>query len=642
MTKYLGYLFFTGLCGQLLAVNQAMVVSLTCTPVAIFSKPVLGTSFLPEPVFAIAEDSYISGMKRFACTITLLLLSYFVFAQQKTYCNPINLDYGYTPIPNFSEQGRHRATADPTITLFKGNYYLFSTNQWGYWWSSDMLHWNFVSRKFLKPYNKVYDELCAPATLVLGDTLLVIGSTYTKQFPLWMSTNPQKDEWKEAVDSFQAGAWDPALFADDDGRVYLYHGSSNLYPLYGWEIDRKTLQPIGEHKELIKLHDDIHGWERFGEYNDNTFLNPFMEGAWMNKHHGKYYLQYGAPGTEFSGYGDGVYISNNPLGPFTYQKHNPFSFKPGGFARGAGHGATYQDTYGQWWHVSTIVVNVKNSFERRLGIWPADFDKDDILYTNTAYGDYPHFLPNKNAIHNKSQFSGWMLLNYNKPVTVSSTLGGYHANYAVDESITTYWSAANANKGEYIQTDLGNICTVNAIQVNYADQDADSSFLGKMNGIYHQYILYHSLDGKNWKVLTDKSHNKTDVPHDYIELSSPVNARFIKLVNIHMPTGKFAISGLRVFGNGNGALPDTVKHFIVLRTEADKRSAWIKWQLTDNAIGYTIYTGTAPDKLYNNIMVYGSNEYYFKAMEKDQPYYFQIEAFNENGISKRTEIIKAE
>ena len=72
-------------------------------------------------------------------------------AQQKTFCNPINIDYGYTPIPNFSEQGRHRATADPVITLFKGNYYLFSTNQWGYWWSSDMLNWKFVSRKFLKP-----------------------------------------------------------------------------------------------------------------------------------------------------------------------------------------------------------------------------------------------------------------------------------------------------------------------------------------------------------------------------------------------------------------------------------------------------------------------------------------------------------
>ncbi|MGZ3778868.1 MAG: hypothetical protein ACXVAZ_14495, partial [Mucilaginibacter sp.] len=40
-------------------------------------------------------------------------------AQQKrlTYCNPLNLDYGYTPFKDFSKWGKHRATADPTVTL---------------------------------------------------------------------------------------------------------------------------------------------------------------------------------------------------------------------------------------------------------------------------------------------------------------------------------------------------------------------------------------------------------------------------------------------------------------------------------------------------------------------------------------------
>lgn len=583
----------------------------------------------------------------------LLLAAAFLFtinltaiAQQKTYCNPINIDYGYTPIPNFSEQGRHRATADPTITLFKGSYYLFSTNQWGYWWSDDMLKWNFISRKFLKPYHHVYDELCAPATLVLGDTLLVIGSTYSTNFPLWMSTNPKTDSWKEAVDSFKAGkegAWDPGFFADDDGKVYLYHGSSNTYPLYGWEMDRKTLTVKGERQDLIRLNDTLHGWERFGEANDNTFLKPFIEGAWMNKHNGKYYLQYGAPGTEFSGYGDGVSIADKPLGPFTYQSHNPFSFKPGGFARGAGHGATYQDKLGNWWHVSTINVVVKNNFERRIGIWPAGFDKDDILYSNTAYGDYPTYLPHQqNEDHIKGNFTGWMLLNYNKPVTVSSTLGGYTPNYAVDESIKTYWSAKTGNKGEFITTDLGEISTINAVQINYADQDVDSSFLGKINGIYHQYKLYASNDSKTWKILVDKSQNKTDVPHDYIELAKPAKARYLKLENVHMPTGKFALSGLRVFGKGAGTIADTVKQFVVLRGDTERRNAWLKWQLVDNADGYVIYTGTNPDKLYTSIMLYGVNEYYFRAMDRDQPYYFKIEAFNVNGISKRSAVFKVE
>lgn len=575
-------------------------------------------------------------MKRFFYFFLILALP--LRAQQKTWCNPLNLDYGYTPIPNFSEMGRHRATADPVITLFKDKYYLFSTNQWGYWWSDDMAAWTFVPRKFLKPWHKVYDELCAPATLVLGDTLLVIGSTYTKDFPLWMSTDPQRDSWTEAVDSFQVGAWDPAFFADDDGRVYIYFGSSNVYPIYGQEIDRKTLQPIGDRKELIRLNDEQHGWERFGEHNDNTFLEPFIEGAWMNKYRGMYYLQYGAPGTEFSGYGDGVYVGDHPLGPFRYQQHNPFAYKPGGFARGAGHGATYQDKSGNWWHVSTIAISVKNNFERRLGIWPAGFDKDGILYSNTAYGDYPHYLPSGPADHLQSRFTGWMLLNYNKPVQVSSALGGYAPNYAVDEDIKTYWSAATADKGEWLQSDLGGVCTVNAIQINYADQDA--IFLGKQEGLHHQYLISHSIDGRKWELLVDKRNNRSDVPHDYVELEKPVQTRFLKIENIHMPSGKFALSGFRVFGKGRGAIPDTVQRFIALRGKSEPRNAWLRWQQNDDATGYNIRFGTEPDKLYNNIMVYGKNEYWFKGMDKDLPYYFQIEAFNENGIGKRTALIR--
>ncbi len=366
----------------------------------------------------------------------------------------------------------------------------------------------------------------------------------------------------------------------------------------------------------------------------------------MTKHDGKYFLQYGAPGTEFSGYADGVEVSNHPLGPFQPQLHNPFSYKPGGFARGAGHGCTFQDYFGNWWHISTISISVKNNFERRLGLWPAGFDRDNVLYANTVFGDYPHYLPtaNNKALfeqhHTLDTFTGWMLLNFNKPVTVSSTLGDYDANYAVDENIKTYWSAATANPGEWIQTDLGRLSTVNAVQINYADQDA--TILGKANDIYHQYRLFYSSDNKSWKILKDKSANHTDVPHDYVELLKPIKARYIKLVNVHMATGKFAISGLRVFGNGGEAKPDTVKNFVVLRTAFDKRSAWIKWQMVDNAYAYNIYTGIAPDKLYNCIMVYGANEYYFKAMDRELPYYFQIEAINENGVSPRTHILRSE
>jgi xylan 1,4-beta-xylosidase len=558
------------------------------------------------------------------------------YAQEKTYCNPVNIDYGYTPIPDFSTWGRHRATADPVIVNYKGDYYLFSTNQWGYWRSHDMSHWEFHSRRFLRPWNKGYDELCAPAVGIIGDTMIVFGSTYTRQFTLWMSTDPKSNVWKPLLDSFEIGGWDPAFFTDDDGRLYMYNGSSNSYPLYSIELDRATFRPIGTRQETYRLQDWRYGWQRFGEYMDNTFLDPFIEGSWMTKHNGKYYLQFGAPGTEFSGYSDGVAVGPNPIGNNFTPQSDPLSFKPGGFARGAGHGATFQDREQNYWHVSTITIAVKNNFERRIGIWPAGFDKDEVMYCNTSYGDYPHYLPETPL---EGKFTGWMLLNYKKPVTVSSTLGASHpANDAVDEDIKTYWSAVTGEKGEWIQTDLGALSTVNAIQINYADQDA--AFLGKQTDIYHQYILYSSTDGKKWTTLIDKSNNHTDVPHDYVEFQQPVRTRFIKLVNEHMPSGKFAISGLRVFGRGEGMPPDTVKDLIVLRTEKDRRSAWIKWRPVDNAYGYTLYYGTVPDKLYNSILIYDANEYWFKVMDLEKPYYFSIEAANENGVSSRTAVIK--
>lgn len=559
-------------------------------------------------------------------------------AQQKTYCNPINIDYGYCPIPNFTEWGKHRTSADPAIVNYKGDYYLFSTNQSGYWWSSDMLDWEFVSRSFLteeaveKTPNK-WDDLCAPAAWTMGDTLVVFGSTYSQIFPIWISTDPKNNKWEKLVEHFDIGGWDPAFFTDDDGKLYMYNGSSNVYPLYGIELDRKTFQPIGTRKELLLTDDEKIGWHRFGEHMDNTFLKPFMEGAWMTKHNGKYYLQWGGPGTEFSHYADGYAVGDSPLGHFEHASL-PLSMKAGGFIRGAGHGATFQDKWDNYWHTSTMVINVKNNFERRIGIWPAGFDKEGNMYCNTAFGDYPHYIPNGKTDHLQSRFTGWMLLNYNKPVQVSSTLNTHYANNLVDEDIKTYWSAKTADKGEWLISDLGEVSTVYALQINYADQDVE--FMGKTFDKFHQYKVYYSLDGSKWSVLIDKSNNKQDVPHDYVELDKPVKARYLKMENIHMPTGKFAISGFRAFGFGAGEKPQPVDQLIVLRTETDKRSAWLKWKPVEGAYAYNIYIGIEPDKLYSSVMVHNVNEYYYKGMDRTKPYYFAIEAINENGTSTWT------
>ena len=112
-----------------------------------------------------------------------------------------------------------------------------------------------------------------------------------------------------------------------------------------------------------------------------------------------------------------------------------------------------------------------------------------------------------------------MLLNYNKPVQVSSTLGGYQANNAVNEDIKTYWSAKTGAKGEWLISDLGEKSTINSIQINFADQDVE--LMGKPEKTSgHKYVLYYSDNNKYWKVAVDKSKNDKDVPHDYIEIEN--------------------------------------------------------------------------------------------------------------------------
>ena len=264
---------------------------------------------------------------------------------------------------------------------------------------------------------------------------------------------------------------DPDLFVDDDGRLFFYYGCSNINPLYGVELDTKTLNPIGQPLPLLNSNKQTYGWERKGDYN-NQGENPWIEGSWMTKHDGKYYLQYAGPGTEYKSYSDGAYVSDKPLGPFKVANHNPVSYKPEGFAAGAGHSSTFEDKYGNYWHVSTMTISQKHMFERRLGIFPAFFDSDGEFHVYTTFGDFPLQVPAKKINGPDELFPGWMLLSYNKPVEVSSELADHPRQNVADEEIRTFWSAKTGNPGEWISMDLQKECKINAVQINFYDNES--------------------------------------------------------------------------------------------------------------------------------------------------------------------------
>lgn len=552
--------------------------------------------------------------------------------QLSTYCNPINLDYTYM-IYNANEDISYRSGADPAVVEFRGEYYMFVTRSMGYWHSTDLNNWTFVT-----PERWYFQGDNAPAAFNYRDELLYVMGDPSGSMSVLYTDNPKRGDWK-ATPSILHDLQDPALFIDDDDQAYVFWGSSNVYPIRGRKLEKEhRFRPAKEIVELFNLDEAKHGWERFGENHFHKELTEgYVEGPWMTKYNNKYYLQYAAPGTEFNVYGDGVYVGDTPLGPYRYAPNNPISYKPGGFANGAGHGSTVLGPAGQYWHFGSISISVNVNWERRISMHPLYFDRDGLMYANTSFGDYPHFAP---AVPGKmGQFAGWMLLSYKKPAKASSSLGEYAPDRMVDENIRTFWVAEKNDDRQWVEIDLVNPGKVFAIQVNY--HDYKSNLFGKVPGLYHRYVIEGSADGKSWVTLVDRKNSFKDVPNDYVEIGTPQNVRYIRYKNIHAPTPNLAISDIRVFGLGQGKAPAAVKNLAVNR-QKDRRDAMITWDAQKNVQGYNVLWGIAPDKLYSSWLVYDKNSLDLRSLSIDQSYYFAVEAFNENGISERTKPFKVD
>ncbi len=593
----------------------------------------------------------------------------------ETYCNPLDLGYRYQ---HMDEGGRIRAGregADPTLILFKGRYYLFVSMSAGFWHSPDLLHWHFQAA----PDLLIYDY--APDVRQIGDYLYFCASSRDKNCPILRTADPLTGAFAEVSAPFPF--WDPALFADDDGCVYFYWGCTNTDPIWGVEMDPETMQPLTEPKALIYGREAEIGYERPGDngvvdkehsvvyqhmkpmFNEKTqriefpagveklgnytaeamtkmFLSigkPYIEGAFMTKHSGKYYLQYACPGTQYNTYADGVYVGEAPLGPFTLQKSNPFSAKPGGFITGAGHGSTIADKYGNYWHASSMRVSVNFDFERRVGLFPAGFDADGILYCNQNFADYPHRVP-QGPFDAAAQQPEWMLLSYRKPAAASSTAEGSSPALAVDEDIRTWWSAADSAPGQWLMVDLEKLCDIRAIQVNLADEGLTVRFPPESYGdtrhtrhietepqISH-YTVETSADGEHWDVLENVAR---ECSNGYYEYRGGVTARYVRVVGGELPYGQaLRVSGLRIFGNGGGEKPARAKASGVRLGGLDAK---ITWQPIEGAQGCNVRYGIAPEKLYQSWLVYGANEVTLSTLIRGQRYYICVDSFNENGIT---------
>ena len=521
------------------------------------------------------------------------------------------------------ERSGAREAADPVVEIYKDRYYLFASKSKGYWSSDDMQHWKYIAIDGQLP-----PELYAPTAMVYQDELYWMTSDINH---LYKSSNPEDSgSWQLVTDHLnpypdrpEMTVHDPDLFLDEDGRVYLYWGCSDNDDIYGIELDPDNgFRSIGQPVTLITHREAEYGWEQPGDRNEIA-KSGYNEGPSIFKYGTKYFLQYAGPGTEYDSYGDGLYTGDNPLGPFTHADYSPVSIKPGGWMTGAGHGDTFRDKNGNWWHVASTVISQRMNFERRIGFFPMVMTPKGHLYAKTEWSDLPYTLP-------EGKWIGWMDLSIHKKVSVSSTFDGHLPEMAADNTIKTWWSSETGAAGEWMSIDLGSICLVNAVQTNFADQDF-GFFERPSTKKPYRYVVETSKDGKSWKMAFDKSSNRTLNPHELLVLDRPVKARFVRITNKGELSGKFSVYDLRVFGLAPGDKPSSVEDLTIEREE-DARRMRFTWPVSKDATGYILRWGTDPEELYSTCQT-EKPELELGLFSAGQKYYFKVDAINESGVT---------
>jgi xylan 1,4-beta-xylosidase len=474
-----------------------------------------------------------------------------VSAFPERYCNPLPLpDYpvgvrardlvrGEPAEANglwlLDRKEQFRELADPSALWHEGKWYLYPSVRMAFVSEDEGRTWRSA------PLN-VPDIGYAPSIVKHGGRFLLIASEsdlYSGPTPLgpFEKIGPLQIPKVPGI----PGQGDPMLFSDDDGRLFYFWGCTPRSGIWGVELDAANpTRAIGEPREMIPFAPDTYPWERLGNWNQDPNLG-WMEGGWMVKHGGRYYLTYSAGGTQWRTYAMGCYVSDSPLGPFTPQKRNPMFRTTDGLITGSAHGCVVAGPRDSLWTFYTVFAGVAHGFERRVGMDIAAIDEHGELYVPAATS-MPHALPSAGG----EAAPAWLPLNDGDFTIGSSTAPNLPGRFAVDNSMLTWWQPAAEDRQPILTTRFSNRAAIHAVRVIWRDVGLDTP-----NGVVSGPIRYRieaETAKDTWTTIIDRNASAEDFLIDYRECE-PTSATRARIVIVGAPEGITpAVAEFTVFG----------------------------------------------------------------------------------------------
>ena len=478
--------------------------------------------------------------------------------KKNTFCNPISIPnyprgveavswedcMGYTKEPKTD----YRSLADPSVLYYDNKWYLYPS------YGTSFVSEDFVTWKHYPtvPYNMGY----SPTVIVWKDKFFMTSSNhgcYIANSP----TGPFEYIGNFIMpDGTETRPIDSALFKDDDDRIYIYwHGETysnkqkrNVYCTYGAELDRGNPRNFITEPVVIHEFNPDNEWERNGEHNQNVNMG-WIEGQWMLKHNGRYYMIYSAPGTEYSSYCMGAYYSDEgPLSGFVCQKNNPILQRRTGIVCGAGHGCIEHGPNNTLWAFYTIVSRAAHPFERKIGMDLVKVDENGELYCKVT--DTPQLGVSELLSKNDSTDTGLRDVTscIRNGVFVTSHKEGRDAIYAFDESNLTWWQADDSDKNPELYVNLKDqyVCEASRIIWKNVGLDYDKGIVP----MPYKYVIEGRKKAREgeWFTILDMSHNTVDYYVDY-QTFHPAACGEIRLRILEIPSKmKTGIVSFTVFG----------------------------------------------------------------------------------------------
>lgn len=485
--------------------------------------------------------------------------------KKKTFCNPMSMpecprgiDATWELIMGYTgeEKQDYRSVSDPSVLYYDNKWYLYPSYGMSFV-SEDFVTWKHVRST---PYNMKYSPSVIPYRgkflMTSHSNGMYIGDTPTGPFEFMGNFITADGKEYVSSDGTNSQPLDSALFLDDDGKIYMYWFEMTtpdekgvfVAMSVGVELDGENPRKFKTEPYIIHKFDEKNPWEHNGADNQDTKFG-WIEGQWMLKHNGRYYMIYATPGTQYRSYCMAAYYSDEgPLCGFVCQKHNPVTEHRFGLVSGAGHGCIAHGPNNSLWAFYTVTNAAVHPFERRIGMDRVYVNSEGELYANVS--DTPQFgFGDEEKPQNTDTGLKPLTFMHRQNVKSSSHEKGRETIYAFDYSTLTWWQPLENDPEPTLTVDVGTEYVCEAVRIMWRDVNMDYD-KGIIPGAYGYVVEGREKVGEGeWRTLLDMSNNKEDYNIDYRSFP-PAVCRELRLRILSCPKGIIpGVVSFTVFGN---------------------------------------------------------------------------------------------